>query len=125
LASAESRAHPHYKQRLLEADEGRTVRTILFGHGWPNAPHRTLRTAFVEQWLGREGRGQESRPDEPAVGQTVIGGQAMPVLRFMSIPPHGEARGDIDAVDLLAGPGGGPGPGVKTGGPTVFAGGAG
>ena len=105
LASSESRAHPHYKQRLLEADEGGTVRTILFGHGWPNAPHRTLRTAFVEQWLGQEARGQESRPDEPAVGQTVIGGQAMPVLRFMGFPPNGEASGDIDSMDLLAGQG--------------------
>src|SRR5262249_14118005 len=55
LASAESRAHPHYKQRVLAADEGDTIRTILFGHGWPNAPHRTLRTAFVQQWLGQEG----------------------------------------------------------------------
>jgi enoyl-[acyl-carrier protein] reductase II len=103
LASAESRAHPHYKQRLLEADEGDTVRTILFGHGWPNAPHRTLRTAFVDQWLGQEARGQESHSDEPAVGQTVIGGQAMPVLRFVSIPPNGEASGDIDSMALLAG----------------------
>jgi hypothetical protein len=103
LASAESRAHPHYKQRLLEADEGSTVRTILFGHGWPNAPHRTLRTAFVEQWLGQEARGQQSRPDEPAVGQTLIGGQTMPVLRFMGFPPNAEASGDIDAMDLLAG----------------------
>jgi NAD(P)H-dependent flavin oxidoreductase YrpB (nitropropane dioxygenase family) len=105
LASAESCAHPHYKQRLLEADEGGTVRTILFGHGWPNAPHRTLRTPFVEHWLGQEARGQESRPDEPAVGQTVIGGQAMPVLRFVSMPPNGEASGDIDAMALLAGQG--------------------
>jgi NAD(P)H-dependent flavin oxidoreductase YrpB (nitropropane dioxygenase family) len=103
LASVESRAHPHYKQRLLEADEGATVRTILFGHGWPNAPHRTLRTAFVEQWVGQEARGQESRRDEPAVGQTVIGGQAMPVLRFFSIPPNCEASGDIDSMALLAG----------------------
>jgi len=103
LASAESRAHPRYKQRLLEADERSTVRTILFGHGWPNAPHRTLRTAFVEQWLGHEARGQESRLDEPAVGQTVLGGQAMPVPRFVSIPPNGEAEGDIDSMALLAG----------------------
>jgi NAD(P)H-dependent flavin oxidoreductase YrpB (nitropropane dioxygenase family) len=103
LASAESRAHPHYKQRLLEADEGGTVRTILFGHGWPNAPHRTLRTAFVDQWHGQEARGQESRLDEPAVGQTVIGGQAMPVPRFTSMPPNDEARGDIDSMALLAG----------------------
>jgi NAD(P)H-dependent flavin oxidoreductase YrpB (nitropropane dioxygenase family) len=103
LASAESRAHPHYKRRLLEAYEGSTVRTILFGHGWPHAPHRTLRTAFVEQWLGQEARGQESRPDELAVGQTVIGGQAMPMLRFVSIPPNGDTSGDIDSMALLGG----------------------
>jgi nitronate monooxygenase len=105
LASAESRAHPHYKQRVLAADAGDTVRTILFGHGWPNAPHRRLRTAFVQQWLGQEGRGQESRPDEPVVGQTVIGGQPRPVLRFMGFPPNAEASGDLDAMDLLAGQG--------------------
>src|SRR5262249_31724267 len=110
LASAESRAHPRYKQEVLEAGEGDTVRTILFGHGWPNAPHRTLRTVFVEQWLGREARGQESRPDEPAVGPTVIGGQAMPVLGFMGVPPEGEGEGGIAAVALLGGPGRGPGP---------------
>jgi NAD(P)H-dependent flavin oxidoreductase YrpB (nitropropane dioxygenase family) len=105
LASAESRAHPHYKRKLLEADGGDTVRTVLFGHGWPNAPHRTLRTAFVEQWLGREDRGQVSCPDEPAVGQTVVGGQTMPVLRFMGLPPNCDAGGDIDSMDLLAGQG--------------------
>jgi len=105
LASSESRAHPHYKQRVLEASEGDTVRTILFGHGWPNAPHRTLRTAFVQQWLGQEGRGQESRPDEPVVGRTVIGGQPLPVLRFMGFPPNSDAQGDIDSMDLLAGQG--------------------
>jgi NAD(P)H-dependent flavin oxidoreductase YrpB (nitropropane dioxygenase family) len=105
LASTESRAHPHYKTRLLEADEEGTVRTILFGHGWPNAPHRTLRTAFVEQWLGQEGRGQQSLPDEPAVGHTVLGGWEMPVLRFTVFPPNCEASGDIDSMDLLAGQG--------------------
>jgi nitronate monooxygenase len=103
LASSESRAHPHYKQKLLDASERDTVRTILFGHGWPNAPHRTLRTAFVREWLGQEGRGQESRPDEPVVGRTVIGGQPMPVLRFMGFPPNSDASGDIDSMDLLAG----------------------
>jgi NAD(P)H-dependent flavin oxidoreductase YrpB (nitropropane dioxygenase family) len=105
LASTESHAHPHYKEKLLAAHEGDTVRTILFGAGWPNAPHRTLRTAFVQQWLGQEGRGQESRPDELVVGQTVIGGQPMPVPRFASLPPNGDADGDIDAMSLLAGQG--------------------
>jgi len=103
LASTESRAHPHYKQKVLEASKADTVRTILFGHGWPNAPHRTLRTAFVREWLGQEARGQESRPDEPAVRHTVIGGQPMPVLRFMGFPPNSDATGDIESMDLLAG----------------------
>jgi NAD(P)H-dependent flavin oxidoreductase YrpB (nitropropane dioxygenase family) len=105
LASAESRAHPRYKQKVLEACEGDTVRTTLFGHGWPNAQHRTLRTAFVEQWLGQEARGQESRPDEPVVGRTVVVGQPMPVLRFMGLPPNCDASGDIESMDLLAGQG--------------------
>jgi nitronate monooxygenase len=51
-SSLEARAHPVYKQKLREATETDTVRTILFGHGWPYAPHRALRTAFVSQWLG-------------------------------------------------------------------------
>jgi NAD(P)H-dependent flavin oxidoreductase YrpB (nitropropane dioxygenase family) len=105
LASAESRAHPEYKKKVMAAGEEDTVRTILFGHGWPNAPHRTLRTAFVQEWLGREARGQESRPDEPAVGQTVVGGQAMSVLRFMGFPPNCDASGDVESMSLLAGQG--------------------
>jgi enoyl-[acyl-carrier protein] reductase II len=103
LASTESRAHPHYKERLLASNERDTVRTILFGSGWPNAPHRTLRTAFVQQWLGQEVRGQESHPDEPVVGQTVIGEQPIPVRRFVSLPPNCDASGDIDSMSLLAG----------------------
>jgi enoyl-[acyl-carrier protein] reductase II len=89
----------------LAADEGDTVRTILFGHGWPNAPHRALRTAFVQQWLGQEARAQESRPDEPVVGQTVIGGQPLPVRRFESLPPNCDAGGEIESMSLLAGQG--------------------
>jgi NAD(P)H-dependent flavin oxidoreductase YrpB (nitropropane dioxygenase family) len=59
----------------------------------------------VQRWLGNEARGQESRPDEPQVGTTVIGGVTMPVLRFMGFPPNRDASGDLDAMDLLAGQG--------------------
>lgn len=48
LVSQESRAHPRYKQRLLDA-EG-TILTELFGLGWP-APHRVLPNAATERWL--------------------------------------------------------------------------
>lgn len=103
LATPESLAHPIYKQKVIEATEADTVRTTLFGYGWPNAPHRTLRTPFVEQWIGQEFRGNESRPDEPVIGETRIGDQSIQVLRFMGFPPSVDASGDIESMNFLAG----------------------
>jgi NAD(P)H-dependent flavin oxidoreductase YrpB (nitropropane dioxygenase family) len=54
LLSDESDAHPEYKLRLLAAHE--TVLTELFGAGWP-APHRVVRNAATERWLGNDDRG--------------------------------------------------------------------
>jgi enoyl-[acyl-carrier protein] reductase II len=61
------------------------------------------RTRFVEQWLGNESRTQESRPDEPVIGKSWIGGREIPIQRFMSIPPNARVKGDIDSMALLAG----------------------
>lgn len=105
LATPEAAAHPVYKRKILEATEEETVRTTLFGYGWPNAPHRALRTPFVKEWLEQEARGSEQRPDEPVIGETVFGGQRVPVLRFMGFPPSVEATGDIESMGLLAGQG--------------------
>ena len=103
LAATESRAHPLYKQKLIGADGEDTVYTTLFGYGWPDAPVRTLRTPFVDEWLVNVARGQESRPDEPVVGHTTIAGREMPVLRFMGMPPNASSSGDIGMRSLLAG----------------------
>lgn len=105
LAATESRAHPGYKQKLIDATAEDTVHTTLFGYGWPNAPVRTLRTAFVNEWIGDVARGQESRPDEPVVGHTTIAGREIPVLRFMGMPPNASSTGDIGQRALLAGQG--------------------
>jgi NAD(P)H-dependent flavin oxidoreductase YrpB (nitropropane dioxygenase family) len=103
LATPEAAAHPIYKQKVLEATEEDTVRTTLFGRGWPNAPHRTLRTAFVDEWLKDEARGSEQRVDEPVIGETMFGGQRVPLQRFAGFPPTAEATGDIESMGLLAG----------------------
>lgn len=55
LLSDESRAHPEYKQRCLQAD--RTVLTELFGLGWAQAPHRVIPNAATRRWLGEDPRG--------------------------------------------------------------------
>ena len=88
---------------MVAASEEDTVHTLLFGGGWPDAPHRVLRTPFVERWLPHERRGQEQRPDEPAVGETHMGGATVPVARFMSLPPGAGTTGDIDSMSLYAG----------------------
>jgi enoyl-[acyl-carrier protein] reductase II len=103
LATPEANAHAEYKAKLVAASEDDTVRTILFGNGWPNAPHRTLRTPFVGEWLDRESETQDSRPDEPIVGSTIIAGVEMPIQRFVSMPPNLHATGDIASMALLAG----------------------
>lgn len=105
IATPEAYAHPVYKQKVLAATEGQTVRTSLFGFGWPNAPHRTLRTPFVERWLPDETRGSEQRSDEPRIGETKIAGQSVQLLRFMGFPPTPDASGDLDSMNYLAGQG--------------------
>ncbi|MGN6816561.1 MAG: NAD(P)H-dependent flavin oxidoreductase [Solirubrobacterales bacterium] len=67
LLSEESRAHPAYKQRLLDAEE--TILTELFGAGWP-APHRVVANAATQRWLpdrrsslGRISRSKDERRD--------------------------------------------------------------
>jgi nitronate monooxygenase len=55
LLSAESRAHPEYKKRCLDARE--TVLTELFGLGWPDAPHRVIPNGATRRWLRRGDRG--------------------------------------------------------------------
>jgi NAD(P)H-dependent flavin oxidoreductase YrpB (nitropropane dioxygenase family) len=58
LLSEESRAHPAYKQRLVEAEE--TILTELFGAGWP-APHRVVPNPATKRWLPPATRGSSFR----------------------------------------------------------------
>ena len=52
LLTHECRAHPTYQRRVLAAD--RTIRTMLFGLGWP-APHRVIPNAATERWCNGDG----------------------------------------------------------------------
>ncbi len=55
LLSEESRAHPAYKQRCVEAEQ--TVLTELFGLAWPDAPHRVIHNEATRRWLRGGTRG--------------------------------------------------------------------
>jgi len=47
LAATESVAHPAYVGALIAADPDDTEITTAFGDGWPDAPHRVLRSAVA------------------------------------------------------------------------------
>ncbi len=98
LAAVESAAHPEYKQRIVDAHEGDTVHTTLFGRDWPDAPHRVLRTPFVQ-------RGDVS--GSQAVGSINLGSDQFPILPGASIPPTSTTTGDIGSMALYAGQGAG------------------
>jgi nitronate monooxygenase len=54
VMSDESRAHPEYKRRLIQANK--TIFTELFGAGWA-ASHRVIPNAATEHWLRDDPRG--------------------------------------------------------------------
>src|SRR5205823_2303713 len=47
VAATESIAHPAYVDRLIESGADDTVITTAFGDGWPDAPHRVLKSAIA------------------------------------------------------------------------------
>jgi nitronate monooxygenase len=69
-ASQEAGGHPDAKQRIVAAQGGQTVRSIVFDlsrqNRWPD-PYtgRVLRNVHAERWLGREAE-LEARSDEVA-----------------------------------------------------------
>jgi len=66
LAAVESVAHPAYVDALIAASADDTVLTTAFGDGWPDAPHRVLRSAI----RAGEARGaaQSWNPSWPMIG---------------------------------------------------------
>ena len=89
VVAEEADAHPLYVEMLIAASRQDTVLTECFGMGWPNAPHRVLRSAVKAA----------EQLDGAAAG--VVGDQE--VVRFSPLPPTREVRGSVAAMALYAG----------------------
>jgi NAD(P)H-dependent flavin oxidoreductase YrpB (nitropropane dioxygenase family) len=89
VATEESDAHPDYVARLVSASADDTVLTGAFNVGWPDAPHRVLRSAVD----AAEGTDRET------VG-TLAGGD---IPRLAPVPPTRATEGEIGAMALYAG----------------------
>jgi nitronate monooxygenase len=114
LMADESRAHPAYKQRLMEARE--TVLTELFGAGWPGAKHRVLWNEAAEHFLRDDHRGPARvrlfhRAVSPALAALPMGKQtSLARLQRPDRPPLGPLsptddgpRNLLDAGAMYAG----------------------
>src|SRR5256712_110210 len=96
VAATEAAAHPAYLEKLVAADAKDTVLTETFSVGWPNAPHRVLRSSLeaAERFQG-DTVGERVRPWAPDV--------RVPVPRFSAIPLLTTTTGHIDAMSQFAG----------------------
>jgi nitronate monooxygenase len=101
VASAESGNHPGYKRRITEAGFADLVETTLFDGGWPDSPHRVLRTSTVEAWEAAGSPPPGSRPGEgERIGAFPDG---RPMLRYDVSTPWEGMEGDWSAGPHYAG----------------------
>lgn len=97
----ETTSLPRYRELLADADEASTLYGTLFDVGWPNAPHRVLRTPMTDAWesAGRPPAGR--RPGEGDVVARRSDGTEIP--RYHTTSPGVGVDGDIDSLSLWAG----------------------
>jgi nitronate monooxygenase len=89
VAAEEADAHPSYVSALIAATGQDTVLTESFTTGWPDAPHRVLRSAVEAA----------RRVDRDVVG--VLGDRE--IARFGALPPTRHVQGEVAAMALYAG----------------------
>jgi NAD(P)H-dependent flavin oxidoreductase YrpB (nitropropane dioxygenase family) len=104
LASVEAAAHPLYKERILSAHASDTVHTTLFDIGWPDAPHRVLRTEVVVEWE-RAGRPEPGK--RPGEGETIVrmrrADVEVPLVNYTVMAPTDYTEGEIERLAFYAG----------------------
>lgn len=103
ITTVESRAHPLYKQMLVEAKSEDAVLSLCFNGGWANAPHRVLRNSTLKMWEDAGCPPAGSRPGEGEHITTNSAGKT--VRRYDDMPPAFDMEGDISACCLYAGQG--------------------
>jgi NAD(P)H-dependent flavin oxidoreductase YrpB (nitropropane dioxygenase family) len=100
VASEEARAHPGYKQRVLDCQPAETVHTTLFDGGWENAAHRVIRNSTVREW---ESAGRAMRGLRPGEGERVGRSGGREISRYDDFAPVRDMEGEWERCALYAG----------------------
>jgi nitronate monooxygenase len=95
LSATETGAHPTYVKALIAAEAQDTVYTEAFSVGWPDAPHRVLRSCISAA---------EAYPGD-VVGEDVDPntGKRWTIPRWAPLPIHAGVTGAIEAMPHWAG----------------------
>lgn len=92
VATEEADVHPAYAAALVAADGSETVLTTTFGNGWPDAPHRVLRSADDRAMAGEGARSPmfPSRSTDTALvpSMALYAGEGVGAVR--AVRPAGE-----------------------------------
>lgn len=103
LLSDECPIHPHYRERLIAANETDTLYTSVYDVGWPDAPHRLLRNSTLTNW---ENAGSPPPGKRPGEGEVIARSpSAGEIVRYQIYTPGADATGDIDETAMWAGQG--------------------
>jgi NAD(P)H-dependent flavin oxidoreductase YrpB (nitropropane dioxygenase family) len=94
VAAEEANAHPAYVERLIAARAADTVYTEAFSVGWPEAPHRVLRSCLASA---------EAFQGENVGEQLVLDGTRETIPRFACLAVDRGTTGAIEAMSLWAG----------------------
>lgn len=94
VAADEAGAHPDYVAALIAAEAGDTAYTGAFRGGWPDAPHRVLRSCL---------EAAETSTTEIVGEGTRLDGTRMPISRFATAVADRTVTGNVAALPLWAG----------------------
>lgn len=95
VAAEEAEAHPDYVEALIAAGPADTVHTETFSLGYPETPHRVLRSAAeAAQAFRGDVVGEDFSPES---------GEHFPIRRFEKTTVTRHATGSIQAMSLFAG----------------------
>lgn len=104
VAANESAAHREYKNAVIAAQAEDTLYTTLFDVGWPEAPHRVIRTATVEAWESARRPPTGKRPGEGDPAGTMRRSDIeVPLVRYSVFPPTEYIEGEINGLAFYAG----------------------
>lgn len=93
VATQESRAHPLYKEAIVNSTGADTSYTLCFDGGWPYAAHRVLRNETLRRWEAAGCPPNGSRPGEGDVVARDSSGTEM--HRYSVSPPQASTTGEV------------------------------